>query len=390
MTSGSLSPETAVEPAVLEVERFEWTAPDRIELAGVWSGVRGRRFIRPTLVLHAGGRRRRMLALLEHKPWSADDGGDWIAAFAWDGEPVKADRAELHVATGIDVELPAPREATGKAPPRRFRHRAVAHNGPGADAEVEAEADADAAGAAGETAKRAKAQGKRKTDDEVERLRHELDAALERATAAEVRAGELRQERDQAVARRKAFAGELAEVKQAQEEAVRVGRAEEREIATAMLAEGAQLRASVERQREMAYAARDAALQERDTALAHREQAILERKQAMADRKEAFKERDTAFAERDRASRERQQALAARQRALEERDEAKKQRDTARSERDTIVSVHERGLPVVAPQPRHLPVAHKRSELEIWLPRAVAAGALIVLVLVVLRLVAGL
>jgi hypothetical protein len=380
MTSGSPAAETALESAVLEVERFEWTTPDRIELTGVWSGVRGRRFIRPTLVLFADGERRRLLALLEHKPWSADDGADWTAAFAWDGEPVKADRAELHVATGIDLELPPPRHAPGKAPPRRFRHRAVAHD----------DAGREEIGTKREEKQPKKSPDKRRADAELERLQGELDAALVRATAAEVRVGELKQERDQAVARRKALASELAEVRQGQEEAVRIGRAEEREIATKMLAEGAQLRASVERQREMAYAARDAALQERDTALEHRDRAILQRKEAMADRKEAFRERDSAFADRDRAIRDRDQALAARLRALEERDQAKRQRDAARSERDTIVSVQERGLPVVQPQPRHLPATHQRTELEIWLPRAAAAGALLVLLVLVLRLVAGL
>ena len=48
--------------AVLEIERFEWAAPDRIELVGVWSGLRGRRFIRPTLVLEGEGEPKRLLA----------------------------------------------------------------------------------------------------------------------------------------------------------------------------------------------------------------------------------------------------------------------------------------------------------------------------------------
>ena len=67
-----------------EVERFEWTAPDRLEVAGRWSGLRGHRFLRPTLDLEVSGKRKRMLAILEHKPWAAEEGEQWIAAFAVD------------------------------------------------------------------------------------------------------------------------------------------------------------------------------------------------------------------------------------------------------------------------------------------------------------------
>src|SRR4051794_5956538 len=66
-----------------EVERFEWQGDDRLEVSGRWYGVRGRRFMRPTLHVRAGGRRRRMIALLDHKPWAADSEDTWVAAFAW-------------------------------------------------------------------------------------------------------------------------------------------------------------------------------------------------------------------------------------------------------------------------------------------------------------------
>src|SRR5580765_986951 len=109
MMAGARTPETAVEGAVFEVERFEWTADDRIELSGVWSDLRGSRFMRPTLVLTVGGQTRRLLALLEHKPWAPEENGDWIAAFAWNGEPAEVEKAELNVASGVDLELPPPR-----------------------------------------------------------------------------------------------------------------------------------------------------------------------------------------------------------------------------------------------------------------------------------------
>ena len=55
-----------------EVERFEWTSDDRLLVTGRWFGVRGRRFMRPTLHLRVDGRRRRLIAVLDHKPWAAD------------------------------------------------------------------------------------------------------------------------------------------------------------------------------------------------------------------------------------------------------------------------------------------------------------------------------
>src|SRR4051794_7885403 len=116
----------ATEPAVLEVIRFEWAKPDRIELVGVWTGLRAQRFMRPTLVLERDGEWIRLLALLEHKPWQAADGEQWTAAFAWDEAPVKFDSADLNVASGIDVKLPPPRMRPGK--PRRFPHRAVSRD----------------------------------------------------------------------------------------------------------------------------------------------------------------------------------------------------------------------------------------------------------------------
>src|ERR687890_2608384 len=91
-----------------ELERFERTQPERVEIAGRWFGLRGRRFVRPVLNLQAAGGRRRLIALLEHKPWAADDGQPWVAAFAWHGEPAQLSAAELSVAPSVAVELPPP------------------------------------------------------------------------------------------------------------------------------------------------------------------------------------------------------------------------------------------------------------------------------------------
>src|SRR5690349_19861939 len=98
----------AQDTVVFDVERCAWTAPDRLEVAGRWFGVRGWRFVRPTLDLDGPDGRRRLLALLEHKPWAPAEGEPWIAAFAWEGDPADIERAELTVTPNLAVELPAP------------------------------------------------------------------------------------------------------------------------------------------------------------------------------------------------------------------------------------------------------------------------------------------
>src|SRR5918995_6295298 len=108
------TPSPVVAGVAFEVERFEWTSGERLELVGRWSGLRGHRFLRPTLDLDVGGERRRMLADLEHKPWAPEDGQDWIAAFTWRGAPASFEQAELTVSPELAVQLPAPGGAVAK------------------------------------------------------------------------------------------------------------------------------------------------------------------------------------------------------------------------------------------------------------------------------------
>jgi len=106
--------------ADFELDRFEWTAPDRLEVSGRWFGVRGRRFVRPTLDVEGAGDQRRLLAVLDHKPWAAEDGQPWIAAFRWEGGEVELSGAELAVAPDIAVALASPDRATVPAGEPRF------------------------------------------------------------------------------------------------------------------------------------------------------------------------------------------------------------------------------------------------------------------------------
>ena len=423
--------------AVLEVERFEWAGPDRIEIVGYWSGLRGRRFMRPTLVLRGEeAESKRLLAVLDHKPWAADDGEEWVAAFPWDGDIVKFDSAEMNVGSGIDLDLPAPRMRPGK--PRRFRQRVVARdasrdaaaaapalaNGivsdaPGKQADTPAKATSTAkqADAPAKTASSAKPAERSKASattptttkalatpvepeptqalpaetapDRAAELTEQLTAKTAEADRLRTQRDDLRKERDQALEKLRTVRGELETERQSREKAVADARAEERESANRMLGEGAELRAAVERQREIAYLERDDANNKRDKAIEQRDKACHERDAAQAEAKEARHERKEALAQRDRAVKLAERADKARDQALLERQEAVDARDDAVREHDEIKRAYERGLPVTPPKPRFLPEEHeRRSELDVWAPRASALGVLLLCAFIVLRLFA--
>ncbi len=109
---------TALAPASFEVERFELADDACIEVSGRWSGVRGRRFMRPTLTAVAGGREQRLLAVLDHKPWIAEEGEIWQAAFPCSTDPSTLLDVELTVAPDVTVPLASP-----CAPARASRRR---------------------------------------------------------------------------------------------------------------------------------------------------------------------------------------------------------------------------------------------------------------------------
>lgn len=100
--AGASRQETA-RGAAFELDGIE-VGDGRLLVSGRWSGVRGMRFMRPTLVLGD----RRVLALLEHKPW-APDRDPWFAAFPWDGAEVDREGMELSVAPSVTVALGEPR-----------------------------------------------------------------------------------------------------------------------------------------------------------------------------------------------------------------------------------------------------------------------------------------
>ncbi|MBV9007083.1 MAG: hypothetical protein JO181_20615, partial [Solirubrobacterales bacterium] len=289
----------AVEPirpqakdVAFELERFELDPSGRLELNGRWFGVRGRRFVRPTLTFAGDGERSRSLADLEHKPWSPGEGELWTAAFPWEFEGAGVEDVELAVAPDIAIALPPPR---GMPPAHRGGRRARARPRRG-DGE-QRDAPLDTTTADSDEAPR------RREPSEIARLQrdvHQLTAEVASARRDLERVGA---ERDDALSARVQV---LAERDEAALDRDRV--AGERDAAAA--------------ERDAAWAERDAAWAERDAAWAERDATAAALARSTAEREEAASDRDQALAARDRALAERDAAIAARDAAAAERDAA--------------------------------------------------------------------
>jgi chromosome segregation ATPase len=159
-----------------ELERFEWTADDRLEVVGRWNGVRGRRVSRPALTVDAGGRRQRLSGSQEsEEPWSA--------SFAWSGDDIAG--AELEIGRSLVVELP---------PPRRRRRR----SGASAESDLRMQLDELRAAVADLRAERAiapSAEALHTAEAERDRLAAELEA-LRDDTAPDDRVAAITADRD--------------------------------------------------------------------------------------------------------------------------------------------------------------------------------------------------
>jgi hypothetical protein len=343
-----------------EVERFEWTESDRLEVSGRWYGLRGHRFMRPALTIEAQDGRRRMLALLDHKPWAAEDGEPWVAAFPWEGEPVEMSGAELAVAPSLAVDLPAPRV------PGRRRKAASHANGPRAARRTadEGAAAKQAHGDAPPTPGDAPPTPRAPADaphDEVDALRAQLTAeqeAVRRVTA----------ELDDARER-------LAAAKAATED-----------------------RGALERERDAAIAERDDA---RARAALDHDAVTEERDAAVRERAAAHQERDEALDQRAVSDWERKAALAERDAALAERDQAVEAHrvavgDLEALERRVQLAEREPSAPAAVPlepaerqRPRSPRLANERSALVAWGQRLAALVLLAAWAFVVYKVLHG-
>ena len=343
-----------------EVDRFAWV-DGRLEVTGRWYGIRGRRFLRPTLDVELDGSPRRMLAVLEHKPWAADDGEEWVAAFEWNGDPVALAVAELAVAPELSVVLPPPTGAPAKkarrAKPAGERLAAAPPRAQALEAAL-AEAEAEAAVARDRLAAEQKAWQQRV--EEVEALRDESDAARSAAEA----------ERDDAVAARDASLSERDEL----------------------------------------VSTRDAAIEERDAAVAAADAARADAEKATAERDKAVREKAALETELAATARARDKARAERNEWLTRaRDATAGQAAEVKEAAPPPASgspVKPREQPAPAPpsasKPRKEqippggillpptgPGSHmRRSLLPGWAPRVLAPILLVVLVVVIALLIA--
>jgi hypothetical protein len=345
------APDVVSDDVAFEVERFEWTASDRLEVTGRWYGLRGHRFVRPVLLVQAGDEQRRMLALLEHKPWAADDGEEWIAAFPWEGAPLKLSAAELAVAPSLAVDLPMPRVPgqRGKAPapsegPLPAR-RGPAKPAPPPTPQAVGTEPSEQASAEEVAALRAQLASEQAT---VRRLAADLDDAHQGLAAAAGAADDrdaLEHERDAAIAARDA----------------------------------AMARAGIDH---------DAVIEERDLAVHERSAALYERDEALDERAAANFERTSAIAERDAAFAERDRAVEAQRAAVRELEALERRVAEAEQARAEALAAEPAAGPV-----RAVPGERRDSSQAsgmAWVQRVVALIVLVVWAIVVYKVLHGL
>lgn len=319
--SQASKPVARIGRVAFELERFELTG-DRWEIEGRWFGVRGRRFMRPALSIVAGGRPTRLLADLADKPWAAEDGEPWAAAFPF---PLKGElqEAELTVAPDITVAVPLPgaRAPAGKAKRRVGRTApspvSVSRRGPRPDA-----ASGD------ELASLAR----NLSDAETEQRR--LQRELERSQAEKAQA---EAEHAQTAARLDELLGQLSQAVRERDEAhtahdqlktdLEALKREHRRVASEL---------------DAARRAADEVTEASKAAASALDRAVAERGAAIAAQHRAESERETAIAERDQAATEREGAIALRDHALAERDAAVAARDDVVYQRDGLLRTSER------------------------------------------------
>jgi hypothetical protein len=94
--------------ATFELERFAWGAPDRLQVAGRFTGLGDVPQGDPVLVVWGPEREHRLQAVPESLSGSLEDGSSWSAEFAWQEPPVAFDVARLELGPEIVVELPEP------------------------------------------------------------------------------------------------------------------------------------------------------------------------------------------------------------------------------------------------------------------------------------------
>jgi hypothetical protein len=350
-----------------ELVRFELVG-DRLQLQGRWFGVRGRRFMRPDLTAVVDGKSIRLLADLVDKPWPAEDGEPWKAAFPYALERAQLREAELTVAPDVTITLPAPRRPS------------VASRKKSAKSRDEVDSDALPHGLA-------------ELQQAHRQLRRQLDRIEAEKAQTALRLDEMSRglhaltiERDEAIAARDRIADDL-EVVQCERDEILA----ERDVARLE-------RDQVADDRDAALRARDQALQESEAARGACDRALSDHGAALAAQRQAVSERDEAIAALERAEAARDAALSLRDQARAERDEGLVARDEAASAREELSRANEhlqseladlrsaRGAALVMRRAAQAPATSGRHARI--LPRAIAIAvvlAIVISLLIVLR-----
>jgi hypothetical protein len=319
---------------VFEPDRFE-LADGRLELSGRWYGVQGRRFMRPSLTVRHGEGETRLLADLEHKPWAAENGERWHAAFPCDRELDGGVDAELTVAPDLTVEVVVPGGS---------RSRADADGGRDTEARQDAEPREDAE--RGEAVRPAQDPAASDDRDQLEQsealsaARAEIETLNRRVTQM---TRKLEQERTRFARELDEAQGAIAETVRECEDAIaaRHKAIDERQIAEKRTEEALAARGKATKVGRRALAHREDALARLDDAVAQRDRAVAQLEQALTQRDRAGAQLEQALTQRDQALTERDQALAQRVEALTQRDQAVLGLDQAGAERDELATAHD-------------------------------------------------
>jgi hypothetical protein len=293
----------------------------RVRISGWWHGVRGRRFIRPSLSAVGGRSGIRALAELEHKPWAPEGSEPWLAEFVWEHPLHDVEAFELAVAPDLAVRIPLPGAS------KRARKRA-ARPAPAANETVQRPLDGSV-----------QAADRQRVVTPLRGPAPQIAAAL----PVDVRLARIEQERDraraasdQAIAERDVLAGNL-------DQAVAEGERllEERDAAIERAASGmAELDRAVAEcrrlrdERDRAVRARDEALASRQRMEGERDALAAERRALVADRAQLLQGRDQARAERNGLLEQHAKHQTERERLAHEHDRALALRDAVAAERD--------------------------------------------------------
>ncbi|MFL5822672.1 MAG: hypothetical protein ACJ764_04445 [Solirubrobacteraceae bacterium] len=362
----TLDPILRVGSVVFELDRFELVGGDTYTVQGRWFGVRGRRFIRPTLTALVEDHSVRVLADLEHKPWAAEDGQPWEAVFSSRQVDGKILQAELAVAPDLLITLPSPGEPTGgeqttlpAGADAESRRRGARQEKPGLprgksapsqEAPPAAPDTPDADRLSALTRDLAKA---RKAERD---LRHHLDRAQAQKAEAAARMDEVlgnlsramrerddaQAARDEALAEREELGRERDHIKDERDAARREGAAvaDERDQIAAQREAALRDRDEASQARERALASRDHALQTSEAGAVATDEALGQRSAALEAQTQAQTERDAALASLAQAELERDGALTARDHAVGEQESLRTTVDRLQSELAHQASTH--------------------------------------------------